>query len=92
VSAAWLPPVKLTADLDEAIEAGHCLVGSPATVREALRRQVAEAGVTYVMCQVAFGDLPLAASLDTIAAIESEIMPAFNGAEAAYLLRRLGRS
>jgi hypothetical protein len=50
-------------------------VGSPSTVREALKSQVVEAGVTYVMCQLAFGDLPLAASLQTISAMRSTIIP-----------------
>jgi hypothetical protein len=54
------------------------LVGSVSTVRDALRGQVNEAGVTYIMCHLAFGHLPLAASLDTISAIQSEIMPAFD--------------
>jgi D-alanyl-D-alanine carboxypeptidase len=39
--------------------------------------------VTYVMCHLAFGDLPLAASLDTISAIRSQIMPAFSKVEFA---------
>jgi hypothetical protein len=45
-------------------------------VLEALKRQVTEAGVTYVMSQIAFGDLPLAASLQTISFMRSTIMPA----------------
>jgi len=46
-------------------------------VREALNNQVVEAGVTYVMCQLAFGDLPLAASLQTISIMRSTIIPDF---------------
>lgn len=70
----------LPASFAEAVEEGHCLVGSAATVRDALRRQAREAGVTYLMCHLAFGDLPLAASLGTIAALRSEVMPAFEEA------------
>jgi hypothetical protein len=33
--------------------------------------------VTYVMCQLAFGDLPLTASLQTISAMRSTIIPDF---------------
>jgi alkanesulfonate monooxygenase SsuD/methylene tetrahydromethanopterin reductase-like flavin-dependent oxidoreductase (luciferase family) len=62
---------------EQALDDGFCVVGSPSTVRETLRRQVAEAGVTYVMCQLAFGDLPLAASLQTISIMRSTIMPDF---------------
>lgn len=56
---------------------GFCLVGSPSTVRETLKNQVVEAGVTYVMCQLAFGDRPLAASLQTISIMRSTIIPDF---------------
>jgi hypothetical protein len=57
------------------LDDGFCLVGSPSTAREALKNQVVEAGVTYVMCQLAFGDLPLAASLQTISIMRSTIIP-----------------
>ena len=33
---------------------------------------------TYIMCHLAFGGLPLAASLDAVSAIQSELMPAFS--------------
>ncbi len=71
-------PANRPPPFEQALDEGHCLVGSASTVRDALKRQVREAGVTYVMCHLAFGDLPLAASLDTIAALESKIMPAFS--------------
>jgi alkanesulfonate monooxygenase SsuD/methylene tetrahydromethanopterin reductase-like flavin-dependent oxidoreductase (luciferase family) len=70
-------PPNAPAPFEQAFDEGHCLVGSVSTVRDALRGQVNEAGVTYIMCHLAFGDLLLAASLDTISAIQSEIMPAF---------------
>jgi alkanesulfonate monooxygenase SsuD/methylene tetrahydromethanopterin reductase-like flavin-dependent oxidoreductase (luciferase family) len=73
------PPI-LPASFSDAVAAGHCLTGSAATVREALIGQVREAGVTYLMCHIAFGDLPLAASLDTIAALQADVMPAFEQA------------
>jgi hypothetical protein len=34
--------------------------------------------LTYIMCHLAFGGLPLAASLDAVSAIQSELMPAFS--------------
>jgi alkanesulfonate monooxygenase SsuD/methylene tetrahydromethanopterin reductase-like flavin-dependent oxidoreductase (luciferase family) len=71
-----LPP-NLPKSFEEALDDGFCLVGSPSTVREALKSQAVEAGVTYVMCQLAFGDLPLAASLQTISALRSTIIPDF---------------
>jgi alkanesulfonate monooxygenase SsuD/methylene tetrahydromethanopterin reductase-like flavin-dependent oxidoreductase (luciferase family) len=71
-----LPP-NLPQSFAQALDDGFCLVGSPSTVRETLKSQVVEAGVTYVMCQLAFGDLPLAASLQTISAMRSIIIPDF---------------
>lgn len=71
-------PPNLPLSFEQALAEGHCLVGSASTVRDALKSQVSEAGVTYVMCHLAFGDLPLAASLDTISAVQSKIMPAFS--------------
>ena len=70
-------PPNLPTSFEQASDEGHCLVGSASTVHDALKKQVDEAGATYVMCHLAFGDLPLAASLDTISAIQSKIMPAF---------------
>ena len=72
-------PPNLPKSFEQALDDGFCLVGSPSTVRETLKHQVAEAGVTYVMCQLAFGDLPLAASLQTISAMRSTIIPEFTG-------------
>jgi alkanesulfonate monooxygenase SsuD/methylene tetrahydromethanopterin reductase-like flavin-dependent oxidoreductase (luciferase family) len=70
-----LPVPHLPPPFEQALGDGFCLAGSSTTVREALERQVVEAGVTYVMCHIAFGDLPLAASLQTVAAMRSSIMP-----------------
>ncbi len=72
-------PPNLPQSFEQALDDGFCVVGSPSTVRETLESQVAEAGVTYVMCQLAFGDLPLAASLQTISAMRSTIIPDVSG-------------
>ena len=77
-SRGFPAPPNVPASFEQALDEGVCLVGSTSTVRDALKKQVSEAGVTYVMCHLAFGDLPLAASLDTISAVQSEIMPAFS--------------
>jgi hypothetical protein len=67
----------LPSSFEEALNQGFCLAGSSATVREKLATQVTEAGVTYVMCHLAFGDIALADSLQTISSIRAAIMPAF---------------
>ena len=72
----------MPATLAEAIEEGHCLVGSVATVRDALMRQARQTGATYALCHIAFGDLPLEVTLGTVEALRTEIMPVFASAEA----------
>ncbi|WP_407158310.1 LLM class flavin-dependent oxidoreductase [Bradyrhizobium sp. STM 3557] len=70
-------PPNVPESFEQALDDGFCVVGSPSTVREAFKSQVIEAGVTYVMCQLAFGDLPLAISLQTNSAMRSIIIPDF---------------
>jgi alkanesulfonate monooxygenase SsuD/methylene tetrahydromethanopterin reductase-like flavin-dependent oxidoreductase (luciferase family) len=70
-------PPMLPSSFEEALNQGFCLAGSSATVREKLATQVTEAGVTYVMYHLAFGDIALADSLQTISSIRAAIMPAF---------------
>ncbi len=77
-----VPPPGLSIPFSEAVESGRCIVGSTSTVRDALLKQAVEAGVTYVMCLLAFGDLPPTASLETVASMHSEVMPAFEGSDA----------
>jgi alkanesulfonate monooxygenase SsuD/methylene tetrahydromethanopterin reductase-like flavin-dependent oxidoreductase (luciferase family) len=79
------PPPNLPKSFEQALDDGFCLVGSPSTVRETLKSQVVEAGVTYVMCQLAFGDLPLAASLQTISAMRSTIIPDFTSSNGLHV-------
>ncbi|WP_192178674.1 LLM class flavin-dependent oxidoreductase [Mesorhizobium amorphae] len=67
-------PPNLPLTFDAAIESELCVVGSAASVRKALLGQLEEAGANYLLCQLAFGDLPLDASLYTATTIQSEIM------------------
>ena len=60
---------------EAAVEEGFSIVGTPRQVRETLLRQAAETDVNYVLCQLAFGNLPLSASLATVEALRSEVMP-----------------
>jgi alkanesulfonate monooxygenase SsuD/methylene tetrahydromethanopterin reductase-like flavin-dependent oxidoreductase (luciferase family) len=83
-----LPP-NLPRSFEQALDDGFCLAGSPATVREALQSQVVEAGVNYLMCQLAFGDLPLAASLQTISVMRSTIIPDFAARSSPQATRRI---
>lgn len=70
-------PLPFPPSFDAAFAAGLCLVGSAATVREAMLRETAEAGVNYILCRLAFGDLPLEVSQRSVALLADEVMPAF---------------
>ena len=69
-------PPSIPSSFDETLDLGLCFAGPAADIRNAVLQQVAEAGVNYILWQVAFGNLPVEASLRTAAAITAEIMPA----------------
>lgn len=70
-------PLNFPKDFEEARSAGHCIVGTADMVRDTLRREIEEAGVNYLLCRIAFGDLTQAASMQTVGLMQAEIMPAF---------------
>jgi len=70
-------PLSFPAIFEEADAAGFCLTGSASTVRDKLRAQSSEAGITYILCRMAFGNLTLEQSLRTLDLMEREVMPAF---------------
>lgn len=67
-------PQPLPLTFDAAIESDLCAVGTTASVRHVLLNQLEEAGANYLLCQLAFGNLPLDASLYTARAIQSELL------------------
>ena len=67
-----LPPTFAAAE-----ELGICVVGSASTVRDKLLAQCNAAGVNYFLCRLAFGNVPIAATLKSVDLIRREIMPAF---------------
>ncbi|MEI9425610.1 LLM class flavin-dependent oxidoreductase [Mesorhizobium sp. Cs1299R1N1] len=72
LNAVQVPP-NLPLSFDAAIESELCVVGTAAFVRRTLLDHLDEAGANYLLCQVAFGDLPLDASLYTAMSIQSEL-------------------
>ena len=70
-------PLPLPDDPDEALAAGSCVAGSPATVRDRLLDESERAGVSYLLGRFAFGDLPLDASLRSVELFCAEVAPAF---------------
>ncbi|CAH2394255.1 conserved hypothetical protein [Mesorhizobium prunaredense] len=73
LNALQTPP-NLPLSLDAAIESELCVVGTASSARQALLDQLEEAGANYLLCQLAFGNLSLDASLYTARTIQSEIM------------------
>jgi alkanesulfonate monooxygenase SsuD/methylene tetrahydromethanopterin reductase-like flavin-dependent oxidoreductase (luciferase family) len=71
-----LPPA-LPATFEQAGESGFSIAGTADTVRKVLTAQASDAGINYLLCQIAFGSLPFEASLRTASAIASEIIPHF---------------
>ncbi|MBH5398895.1 LLM class flavin-dependent oxidoreductase [Bradyrhizobium sp. CNPSo 4010] len=72
-------PPALPLTFDAALESELCVVGTPASVRQLLLQQMEEAGANYLLCQLAFGNLPLEISLYTATAIKAEILDGFGG-------------
>ena len=70
-------------NFDDAARMGFGVAGTPAQVREVLAAQVAEAGVNYFLCRVAFGDLSLDESLRSVELFAREVMPALAAARQA---------
>ena len=58
---------------------GRGICGSPRTVTEVIRKQMAEAGPDYFVGQFAFGDLTLAETLHSIELFAREVMPVLRG-------------
>jgi alkanesulfonate monooxygenase SsuD/methylene tetrahydromethanopterin reductase-like flavin-dependent oxidoreductase (luciferase family) len=63
-------------NFDEVQRMGFGIAGTPATVREALARQIAEAQVNYLVCRFAFGDTTVPESLHSLELFARDVMPA----------------
>jgi alkanesulfonate monooxygenase SsuD/methylene tetrahydromethanopterin reductase-like flavin-dependent oxidoreductase (luciferase family) len=79
------PPFALYPETFEELEQmGLGVAGSPGKVRDALVAQAAEAGINYLVCRLAFGDLSLAESMRSTELYARAVMPALAaGREAA---------
>jgi alkanesulfonate monooxygenase SsuD/methylene tetrahydromethanopterin reductase-like flavin-dependent oxidoreductase (luciferase family) len=70
-----MPSLGYTSDYELAVERGFCIVGTPEMVGEKIDRQVEACGINYLMCRLAFGDLPYECSLESIELLAREVMP-----------------
>jgi alkanesulfonate monooxygenase SsuD/methylene tetrahydromethanopterin reductase-like flavin-dependent oxidoreductase (luciferase family) len=81
-SALWdergIPfPFEFPWEWDGLAERGLGCAGSPATVREFIARQSAEARGTFFLCQMIFGDISRADALRSLTLFAREVAPAF---------------
>ncbi|KYH01503.1 LLM class flavin-dependent oxidoreductase [Bradyrhizobium sp. DOA1] len=67
-------PPNLPLTFDAAIESELCVAGTASSIRHTLLNHLEEAGANYLLCQLAFGNLSLDASLATAMIIRSEII------------------
>jgi alkanesulfonate monooxygenase SsuD/methylene tetrahydromethanopterin reductase-like flavin-dependent oxidoreductase (luciferase family) len=66
----------------ELMALGHGIAGSPATVRRALEVLARDTGVTYVACQMVFGEISHEDAAASLTLFGREVMPAFRPAAA----------
>ena len=71
-----LPRQMIPAEFEAALDGGYIVAGSPATVRERLKRDNDIAGINYCLCRLAFGDLSFEESKRSVELFASEVMPA----------------
>ena len=64
-------------NFDEVYENGLIFAGTPQTVRSKISTLVEAAGLNYLACRFAFGNLPLAASMRSVELFSSDVLPAF---------------
>ena len=53
-------------EFDGVVESGQAVAGTPDQVGEELQRQIETAGINYMICRFAFGNLTLAESLNSV--------------------------
>ena len=69
------PTVYFPSTWDELAAAGRALAGTPATVRDALARQIDASGVNFILTRFAFGDLAYEDSLRSVELFVEGVMP-----------------
>ena len=71
-----LPRQLIPEKFEDALEQGYIIAGSPATVRERMKRDNEIARINYCICRLAFGDLSFEESRRSIELFAGEVMPA----------------
>lgn len=78
-------PLSFPADFTEAVDSGFCIAGDAAHVRARLHSEVESAGVNYLLARMAFGNLPVEASLRSVELFAAEVMPSFEPVNAVSM-------
>jgi alkanesulfonate monooxygenase SsuD/methylene tetrahydromethanopterin reductase-like flavin-dependent oxidoreductase (luciferase family) len=66
---------RVPEDFDSAVQNRAAIVGSPATIRDAVRGMADEAGVSYFIAQFSFGDLSHEEVLHSASIFAREVLP-----------------
>lgn len=77
--------LRLGADYAAMMASGHGIAGSPATVTEALIRQLRDSRLNYLMAHFMFGDMPHQGAQQSVRLFASEVMPAVTEASRSWL-------
>jgi alkanesulfonate monooxygenase SsuD/methylene tetrahydromethanopterin reductase-like flavin-dependent oxidoreductase (luciferase family) len=67
--------VPRPATLEDGINDGSVIAGSPGTVVEAIERQTAALGINYLLAYLFFGNMTLAEALRSLQLFSTEVMP-----------------
>ena len=72
------PQAIFPPEFDEAEASGRAVAGTPAKVRDFIRRIVEDSGINYVLCRFAFGDISPDDARRSVRLFANEVMPAFD--------------
>ncbi len=70
-------PLNFPDNIHGAREQGLALIGTASQVSELIAREIDAAGVNYFLCRIAFGDVPMASSMQTVEALQAEVLPRY---------------
>jgi alkanesulfonate monooxygenase SsuD/methylene tetrahydromethanopterin reductase-like flavin-dependent oxidoreductase (luciferase family) len=70
-------PLGLPPEIGPLLQSGAAFAGTAAAFKNIVKDQIIETGATYLVCDVAFGDLTLEESMRTTRLLAEEVMPHF---------------
>ena len=70
-------PLGLPPEIGPLLQSGSAFAGTAAAFRSFVKDQIMETGATYLVCDVAFGDLTPEESMRTTTLLAEEVMPQF---------------